>query len=209
MENQLFKLASILLLALAATGCSELSYSYIESGHSVTGLGELHRPARPAVVVVNAQFYSNGKRQPDGDAAVKEEVDKDLLASGVLRPVEPSRRKAAVLKIDVDNRYDTGQAAKGGLMSGLSFGLVKATTRDDYHITLDYRDPYGLRRMGSYTHAIVTKAGGGKPPEKGRPLDPRDAFTVVIWQTMLDFLGDMQAVGNSKSVMFVTRERRN
>jgi hypothetical protein len=208
MRTPLKQAAAILVLALSTTAC--LPVSYIESGHSATGVSELRRPATPTPVFVKVQFYANGERQPDGDSMVKAEVVKDLIASKVLRPVA-STRKAAILRIDVDNRYKVGQATGAGLLDGLTFGLAKAETRDDYHIAVDYRDPSGRRRMGSYTHAIVSASTIAKRPKNARPLDDvNDAFQVVIWQTVLDFLGDLQAVGNSgMSIMFVPHEQKD
>jgi hypothetical protein len=199
--------AAFLLVALTATACA--TDSYIESGHATTAVNELHPPATPALVLVQAQFYANGRRLPAGDSVVMAEVIKDLAASRMMRPVASSGRKTGVLKIDVNNRYDAGQATIAGLLNGLSLQGVRTTTRDNYDITMDYDGPSGVRRMGSYSHAILSTEGGGPPPANGRPVAVNDAFQVVIWQTVLDFLGDMQAVGNDNtSILFVSHDRK-
>jgi hypothetical protein len=153
---------------------------------------------------VRAHFLENGKRRPQLDSSLAAYVARTLAASGVLYPASTGHVKA-VLEITMDDRYNAGAARGGGLLSGITFGRSWHTARDDYNIAITYRGGNGVRRTGYYRHAIVTLSGRGPPQGRGRPLKPEEAVAVVINQTVMNFLGDMQAVkDNAAPVLFVT-----
>jgi hypothetical protein len=125
-----------------------------------------------------------------------------LRASHILWPSDSA---GATLTVVLDDIYDPGQARSGGFMAGFSEGLVGFHIDDNYIFTITFKDAGGQPRTGRYEHAIETVVGKQKPDSKWRPFDsPNEAFAVVVKQAMLDFLGDLQTVGDTdEAVIFV------
>jgi hypothetical protein len=195
--------AAVCLLALCVAGCAPYRAAFVESGHSTVGVSDLQKPPEPLPVRVRVQFLANGEHKPNADGLVMKDVDDALAASGVLVRVQGDTG-IGVLEVTVDDRYDNSSSTAHGFINGLTFGEVTRTTRDDYVVTLNFRNTAGLTRAGHYTHAIITEAGKGPPPDRGRAMTPEQAFSVVISQSLLAFLGDLQAVdGNEQSILFM------
>lgn len=185
----------VFAFALGVAGCVSVR-SYVEEGHAAAGYHDLKRLDPPLPVVLSVQFLHNGKHYPPADRDLYNEVSRVLRESGVM--ISARGDVHATLQVVVDDRYDETLARQRGLLTGLSEGQYASQVRDDYDFTLTFTRAGGEPRIGHYRHAIITVAGRQPPPtHSGRALDPQDAFAVVVRQTVLDFLADVQDLGST------------
>lgn len=192
-------------LAVLASGCVPQHF-FVEEGHTHTDFHDIKARDPVTPVRVDVDFRRNGQPYPLANPTLAREVNQVLRRSHVLWPVADA---PAVLKVVLDNRYDEAQARSSGFMTGFTEGFVGTNVKDEYVFTLTYKDASGQPRSGRYVHAIETVEGNSKAVSKARPLDsPSEAFTVVVKQSVLDFLADLQAVGDSdEPIMFTTPEK--
>jgi hypothetical protein len=189
------------LLALCSAGCVSVN-SYVENGHNLADFRELHGNGQPQPVRVVVDFKTNGKSRPVLDQRVANIVIQVLSRTNVLMPV--SGNPDTILKVVVDDRYDADQARGEGMETGMTFGAAGVLTRDDYHFFISLQGPDGKPRVGSYRHAMITVAGRAAktPPSYGQPLSADAAFDVIVKQSILEFLANVQQSGDAP-VMFV------
>jgi hypothetical protein len=194
---------AVCALALLTSGCLPvvpIKY-YAYEGHSHTDFHDLtpRDPATPVHIVADLRF--NGNPHPEGNPELSEEVARVLRASHVLTPVESA---PATLTVVLDDAFDAGDASSSGWATGLTLGLIGLHVKDSYTFTVTFKDADGQPRIGHYVHAMET-VHKDQPQSKWRPFDsPEEAFAVVVKQAMLDFLADLQAVGNvNEPITFV------
>lgn len=189
------------LFTLGSAGCVSVN-SYVENGHNMAGFRELDSKGQPQPVRVVAQFKANGLRRPELDQRVCNSVIQVLARTNVLMPV--SADPGTTLKIVVDDRYDDDQAMGQGIESGMTLGLSGVIARDDYHFDMSLQGPDGKPHIGTYRHAMITVAGRAAkaPPSYGQPLSADDAFDVIVKQSVLEFLANVQEAGDA-SVIFL------
>jgi hypothetical protein len=188
--------AIVVALTLGAAGCVSVR-SYVEEGHAAAGYRDLQPQDAPLPVRLSVKFLHNGVPYPPADGELYNEVSRVLRDSGVM--ISARGDVHAALEVVVDDRYDENVARKRGLLTGLSEGGIASQVRDDYEFTLSFTQEGGAPRIGHYRHAIISVAGNQPPPTRGaRALDPQDAFAVVVRQTVLDFLADVQGLGDSR-----------
>lgn len=195
------KLVACSLIALGCAGCVSVN-SYVEDGHNLADFHDLHGNGQPQPVRVVVEFKSNGQRQPKLDPRVYNTVVEVLQHTKVLAPV--SGDPGTTLKIVIDDRYDDDQARGEGMETGMTFGVAGVKARDDYHFFMTLQGSTGAPRVGSYRHAMITVGGRASktPPSYGQPLSADNAFDVIVKQSVLEFLANIQAAGD-EPVIFV------
>ena len=195
-------------LTLAAGGCVTV-HSYVETGHDAADFRDLHPRNPPTPVQLKVSFSVNGS--PDQNAQANtvlfNEVVRTLRRTGVLVPVQDPT--APMLQVEVDDQYDKGIASHNGWISGLSLGSSGSTTRDEYHFnfTLLPHEAGGKPRTALYTHAMITLVGNAPPPGYGQPQDMDQAFAVIVKQSVLEFLHDMEGTDGGEPVMIVPEDK--
>ena len=189
------------LFTLGSSGCVSVN-SYVEPGHDMADFRELHTSGQPQPVRVVAQFKANGQPLPEYDQRVGNSVIQVLARSKVYMPV--SGNPDTILKVVVDDRFDSDKAMGQGMETGLTFGFAKVIARDDYHFDMTLQGPEGKPRVGTYRHAMITVAGRSTqtPASYGQPLSADDAFDVIVRQAIVEFLDNVQQSGD-EPVMFV------
>ena len=201
MYSRLSKTVGSLLLALAASGCVSTN-AYVENGHDKADFRELQPRNPPTQVRVVAEFRVNGEPRPAVDQAVYNEIARVLQRTRVLQPV--SGDPGQTLKVIVDDTVDLDEARHQGLVTGLTEGLSGTITRDEYHFTYTLQSSDGKKpQTGLYRHAMITVSGRAAPPSYGQPHSSDDAFSIIIKQSVLEFLNDLQGIQGDDPVMFI------
>ena len=190
-----------LLLALCSSGCAGTGSVYVEDGHDSADYSDIEPRDPPMPVHVDCQFLRNGEPHPEVNGVLCSEVVRVLQNTRTLAPA--GRGTAATLKVTVDDRADISRAFNGGLITGLTQGLIGVETRDDYHFTYSLLKVQSKPQTGLYRHAMITVAGNVPTPSSGRPLTADDAFTVIVKQSVLAFLADVQSSPSGEAGMFV------
>lgn len=195
------KLMVCSLLALCSAGCVSVN-SYVENGHNLADFRELHGKGQPQPVRLVVDFKTNGKRRPELNERVSSIIIQVLARTNVLAVV--SGDPGTTLKVAIDDRYDDDQARGEGMEAGMTFGVAGVVTRDDYHFFISLQGSDGKPQVGSYRNAMITVAGRASktPPSYGQPLTADNAFDVIVKQSLLEFLANVQQAGE-EPVMFV------
>ncbi|MDR3416304.1 MAG: hypothetical protein P4L83_08965 [Nevskia sp.] len=190
------------LFALLGSGCVSVN-AYVEDGHDKTDYRELKPRDPPTPVQMVCEYTRNGEPEPDVDSTICREVARVLQQTQVLLPAETDA--AATLKVTVDDRSDLARDRSEGIMTGATQGKVGLTARDDFRFALSLLNADGAPpQSGLYDHAMITVAGDAPVPGYGRPRSAGDAFAVIVQQSVLEFLHDIQATaGMDGPVMFV------
>lgn len=190
-----------LFLALVTSGCVSTN-SYVENGHDKADFRELQPRNPPTPVHVVAEFRVNGEPHPAVNQAINNEVVRVLQRTHVLLPVSGST--AQTLKVVVDDTVDLDDVRHRALITGLTEGLSGTTTRDEYHFTYSLQPTEGGKpQTGLYRHAMITVSGREEPPSYGQPHSSDDAFSIIVKQSVLEFLNDIQSVQGDEPVMFI------
>jgi hypothetical protein len=200
MHQRLFIVAGGLFCALAASGCVTTD-AYVEGGHDKADFSDLRPRNPPTPVLVVADFRVNGESQPNINQTVFNEVVRVLQNSKVLKPV--SGDPGLTLTVLVDDSVDLDQARHQGLITGLSEGLIGNSVRDEYRFTYSLQAPDAKPQTGLYRHAMITVTGTAPPPGAGKPHSASDAFAIILQQSVLEFLADLQTVEGTTPVLFV------
>jgi len=190
------------LFALAASGCVSTN-AYVENGHDKADFRELKPRTPPTPVHVVAEFRVNGASRPGVDPAVFNEVVRVLQHTRVLQPV--SGDAGMTLKVIVDDIANLDELRKQGLMTGLTEGLSGNIARDDYHFTYTLQASDGSKppQTGLYRHAMITVSGRAVPPSYGQPHGLDEAFSIIVKQSVLEFLSDIESVDGDEPVMLI------
>jgi len=188
------------LFALAASGCVSTN-AYVEVGHDKTDFRELQPRNPPTPVRVTAEFQVNGEPRPAVNQAVYNEVVRVLQRTRMLQPV--SGDPGLTLKVIVDDTSDLDQIRHQGLVTGLTEGLSGSIARDEYHFTYVLSSGGKKPQTGLYKHAMITVSGHAAPPSYGQPHSIEDAFSLIVKQSVLEFLSDMQSIEGDEPVMFI------
>ncbi|MDR3416303.1 MAG: hypothetical protein P4L83_08960 [Nevskia sp.] len=187
------------LLAVGASGCVSV-HSFVEDGHDKADFPELAARDPPTPVHVVCEFKRNGEPHPEVDEAVCKEVRNVLRNTRMLMPAGPAA--GATLKVTVDDRTDPERGHMNGLVTGLTEGLVGVSTRDNYNFAYSLLErPQAKPHTGLYSHAMITVAGRTPTPSRGQPHPTGEAFSVIVRQSALQFLADVQSTG--EGVMYV------
>ena len=191
--------------ALLTTGCVSTTY-YVEEGHTHADLQDVHQRVPPTLVHVSVEFLRNGAHYAEGDGPLNAEVRSILLDSHVLYPVFSNA--PLDLHVVLDDHFDPGAARSAGTLSGVTQGFVGNHIRDEYAFSISLHGQGMQPRIGSYCHAIETVVGRATPDSSGLARSkPDEAFQIVVKQAVLDFLVDMQAVGDAdEAIMMVPDE---
>jgi hypothetical protein len=188
------------LFALTAGGCVSTN-AYVENGHDKADFRELQPRNPPTPVHVTAEFRVNGEPRPEIDQAVLNEVVRVLQRTRVLQPV--SGDPGVTLKIIVDDTVDLEEARRQGLITGLTEGLSGIITTDEYHFTYVLQSSGGKPQTGLYKHAMITVSGRAVPPSYGQPHSSDEAFSIIVKQSVLEFLSDVQSINGDEPVMLI------
>ncbi len=189
------------LFALTASGCVSTN-AYVEVGHDKSDFRELQPRNPPTPVRVTAEFQVNGEPRPAVNQAVYNEVVRVLQRTRMLQPV--SGDPGLTLKVIVDDTADLDQVSHQGLITGLTEGLSGSIARDDYHFTYVLQSSRGKKpQTGLYKHAMITVSGRAAPPSYGQPHSIEDAFSLIVKQSVLEFLSDVQSINGDEPVMII------
>jgi hypothetical protein len=188
--------------ALCNSACVPIN-AYVENGHNEADFRDLHGNGPPQQVRVAVEFDVNGKRKPEVEPRVYNTVLVVLQHTNVLQPVNGD--PDSTLKIVVDDTFDPNQIRNDALQTGVTMGMTGVTARDTYHFFMTLKGPEGKPRVGSYRHAMITVAGrdAKTPPSYGQPLSADEAFDVIVKQSILEFLSDLQSEHGDEPVMLV------
>jgi len=193
-------MTGVLFFALAAGGCVSNNV-YVENGHDKADFRDLRPRDPPTPVLVVADFRVNGQARPEVNPQVFGEIVRVLQRTRVLKPV--STDPGVSLTVIVDNTVDLNQAGKQGFMTGLTEGLVGSMVKDNYRFTYTLQKKGGKPQTALYQHALITVSGREAPPSYGQPHGIDDAFAIVVKQSVLEFLSDIQSINGDEPVMFV------
>jgi len=193
-------MAGVLFFALAAAGCVSNNV-YVENGHDKADYRDLRPRDPPTPVFVVADFRVNGQPHPEVNLQVFSEIVRVLQRTRVLKPV--SSDPGMTLRVVVDNIVDLKQAGSDAFMTGLTEGLVGSMVKDQYRFTYTLQKGGGKPQTGLYQHALITVSGRDAPVSYGQPHSIDDAFALVVKQSVLEFLSDIQSVNGDEPVMFV------
>lgn len=195
------RMVGCLLLALVASGCVSTN-AYVENGHDKADFRELKPRKPPTPVKVIAEFRINGEPHPEVNNAVFNVVVRVLQRTAVLQPV--SGDPGLTLRVIVDDTVDLDEARRSGLMTGLTEGLTGSITRDEYHFTYTMQSSASEKpQTGLYRHAMITVSGRAVPPSYGQPHSSDEAFDIIVKQSVLEFLYDLQSIGTDEPVMLI------
>lgn len=195
------RMVGCILLALVASGCVSTN-AYVENGHDKADFRELKPRTPPTPVQVIAEFRVNGEPRPAVNNAVFNEVVRVLQRTAVLQPV--SGNPGRVLHVIVDDTVDLDEARRRGLMTGFTEGLSGSITRDEYHFAYTMQSSNAEKpQTGLYQHAMITVAGRAVPPSYGQPHSSDEAFSIIVKQSVLEFLYDLQSIDGDEPVMFI------
>jgi hypothetical protein len=188
--------------ALAASGCVSTN-AYVENGHDKADFRELQPRNPPTPVRVLVEFQVNGAPRPAVDQAVSNEVVRVLQHTRVLLPV--SGDPGVTLKVVVNDVADLDALRKQGLVTGLTEGLSGTIARDEYHFTYTLQASDGSKppQTGLYRHAMITVSGRAVPPSYGQPHPSDVAFSIIVKQSVLEFLSDIEGVNEDEPVMLI------
>jgi len=187
-------------LAMAAGGCVS-SQAYVETGHDKADFRDLKPRNPPTQVLVVADFRVNGEPEPEVNLEVFNAVVRVLQGTHVLTPV--SSDPGTVLTVTVDDTVDLDHAHHQGFITGLTEGLVGSVVKDDYHFAYTLKSRTGTLQTGLYRHALLTVQGNAAPPGYGQPHSPKEAFSIIVKESVLEFLSDIATVKNNDSLMLV------
>jgi hypothetical protein len=199
MNSSLVKLA-VCVIALALSGCVGTK-AYIESGHDKADYRELQPRNPPTQVKVVADFRVNGQPRPIVNNAVLTEVVHVLQRTNVLRPVSGTPKYT--LTVTVDDLADLDTISTSALITGLTEGLTGTVSRDDYRFSYSMTGGSGPPLTGLYHHAMITVAGRAAPPSYGQPHNMNEAFSIIVKQSVLEYLHDIQGIDPDNPVMLV------
>ena len=190
----LSRMVGCLLVALVASGCVSTN-AYVENGHDKADFRELKPRTPPTPVKVTAEFRVNGEPRPEVNQAVFNEIVRVLQRTQVLQPV--SGNPGASLHVIVDDTVDLDAARHNGLVNGLTEGMTGSITKDEYHFTYTMQTT-GVEKpqTGLYRHAMITVSGRAVPPSYGQPHSLDEAFSIIVKQSVLEFLSDLQSMGD-------------
>jgi hypothetical protein len=193
-------MAGGLFFTLLAAGCVSVN-SYVENGHDKADFRELRPHDPPTPVLVVAEFSINGVPHPEVNPAIYNEVVRVLQRTRVLQPV--SQDPGTTLTVAVDDTVNLDKVGRASLITGLTEGLMGSISKDDYHFTYTLHANDGKPQTGLYRHAMLTVAGKAAPPSYGQPHQPDEAFSIIVKQSVLEFLSDINSTDASKPVMLV------
>jgi hypothetical protein len=186
----------ILLLSVLLLGIGCISpKSYVDPALPKVTAVSIQREAQ--VVALEVRFFRNGVRYPKGDAQTLQQVRLQLYESGAVREVLPVPSPTqSLLKVDIDNVADTGNAAAKGFGTGLTFGLIGNMITDRYVFTATLERP-GLPPIQKfYKHAIHTTVGNKSGPEGLEPMTSGQAYNQIIKECVFNLIKDLQDEGS-------------
>jgi hypothetical protein len=189
------------LWLLVASGCATTN-AYVENGHDKSDFHEIVPRSPQMPVLVEVDFRVNGVPRPAVNNEVYNEVVEVLRRSRVLRPV--SANPGNKLEVVVDDTVDLDQARHRGFVTGITQGLVGSTIEDSYRFTYTLQSRNGTPQVGLYNHAMLTVSGENAPPGYGQPHSADEAFSVIVRQSVLEFLADIQSANRDDSVMLIS-----
>lgn len=194
---------AVCLLALSLGGCAVSIQSYVENGHDKADFRELTPRIPPTPVRVLVDFSVNGQPHPEVNVAVYNEVVRVLQQTRVLQPAQGN--PGLTLRVSVNDVADLDSDKSASWWTGFTFGQVGNTTRDDYHFSYSLQGATtdGKPQTGLYQHAMLTVVGRAAPPAYGRPHSSGEAFSIIVRQSVLEYLHDFQGIDPSEPVMLV------
>jgi len=132
----------------------------------------------------------------------------EQVAGDVLYPADPQATVAlgflaagpwdeSSLMCIVDDTVDLDAARHNGLVNGLTEGMTGSITKDEYHFTYTMQTA-GVEKpqTGLYRHAMITVSGRAVPPSYVQPHSLDEAFSIIVKQSVLEFLSDLQSMGD-------------
>lgn len=182
--------AFALLLASALTsGCISVK-SYPDPSVTVLKYESLQRPAEPLKLRVTVEFQRNGTHMDKVDKSVQDKVERILRASGVVVPVADAA--AGEFHVVLNNLANKADAATKGAATGLTFGLVANTVKDQYEMSVTITANGNTFTRTGIQNAIFTIVGSGSGPAGVETMPVGTAFDKVLEQMLITALKDYQ-----------------
>jgi hypothetical protein len=190
--------ASLVMVAVLAlcSGCLA-SKSYIDAKFRDATYLSIKVPDKPAKVVVNVAFQTNGKPNKRVDGILRRAVLRVFSASRLFtESSSPSTAPLGRFDITVNNVADVGAAFGKGFATGLTFGAAGSHVVDGYEMTATYTPPGASPITKTYRHGLHTTIGLHSTPEGLIPVPAGNGFDVVLEDMLLNFLRDLQKEGS-------------
>jgi hypothetical protein len=178
-----------LLCALTLGGCVA-ERAYVDVGSARASLHQITAVPTPVKVQVRVQSLRNGDPYPANDAALREQVEAVLRATGAMQPVTSGAQ--ATLHVVADDEYNVGGARLKGVLVGVTQGFAGKTVTDDWKISFSLVGAGIHPYAGDYDHSVLTTFGHKLPPIAGPAQTEGNAYTAVVQQSTIDFLWDWQ-----------------
>lgn len=131
---------------LALTGCASFQAEQVAPTQMPSVSQYQERPG----VYVDFRFYqgrpgAGASELPQGRELFRPQLEERLRASGLFShyTLDAAQKKPDdyVLRLSLYNHGSSGAAAVSGFISGFSLGIIPATAKDEYTLTLDVLDP--------------------------------------------------------------------
>lgn len=183
--------------------CMFLSGAYVDPSVRQCDYIKLDQPNEPRRILVSVEFQTNGKRSTRGEATLREEVERVLVASKIFAPTSgqldgQTERLDVVLNDVVEEGF--GSIFGKALVTFLTAGLIGSQVHDGYLFHATYCPRQGDAVMKEYKHEIYTTVGLRSGPKGFEAMSDGDAFKRVIEDMTLNLLGDLQKQGALKAV---------
>jgi len=165
-KSSSIKVAGLLLLALATSGCATM---YVDNGLKTVSKSEFMAPPEPHPVQLLFTFQTKGAANARATKQLSEQVTKTVMDSGLFSSVsaEPVTG-GAMLSVRINNVPVTEDAFSKGFATGLTFGLAGNQVTDGYVCTVNYQSVAGGPMLETKVrHAIHTTIGAKKAPDNG------------------------------------------
>jgi hypothetical protein len=181
---------ALLCLSYVVTGCIS-SKSYVDPKYGDLNYSHIKKPVEVKPANIEIEFQRNGKVFPKAEKLLRADVEKVLVASGV---VTPSTDSAPIkIKVVCNNIADIKGAMSKGFGAGLTFGAKGTAVTDFYQVTIQLTQGDKVIEK-QYDHALHTTIGNKEAPVKNvAPQKLNDGFSSVIEDVILEFIKEMQA----------------
>jgi hypothetical protein len=189
----------LVLLVAGMTGCTSIQNYYPIVPHSkVFGVSDQKISVGPSVAV-QWEFLRNGKPLDTVTRKWAAHVETVIRNAGVFsRVVIFATPTDYTLLLTMNNVVDSyAGAIVGGLLEGLTFGLIGSKVTDDYVCTATLTKN-GKSATKEYMYGLTSTSGlivsGVEGVESHKQMD--DAFTEIIDQFLLKSIADFRKDGN-------------
>ncbi|MGD0801903.1 MAG: hypothetical protein ABR906_11355 [Terracidiphilus sp.] len=186
------RIVIILALLVGGSGYAVASKSYVDPSYGKVQYSDIVKPAQPYRVRLVVEFQRNGQHLPAVDGELMKQVNRVIQASGFAIQVSGGDTSMDELDITVNNVADLGEARRKGFETGATFFLKGSTVTDYYEMSATAKIAGQTITKTGYKHAIHTTVGLARGPKDLPSMTVDEAFSKVVEQLVLNFLGDLQ-----------------